>query len=99
MATRLGGRASTLTLRSAREATARALELERDLPEALRVRAHIQLSYDFDWKGANDSVQTAIRLAPADSTLFIAAANVANAKGDVARAMELYRNAVALRSC
>ena len=27
-------------------------------------------------------MQTAIRLAPADSTLFIAAANVANAKGD-----------------
>ena len=51
-------------LASAREATARAIELERDLPEALRVRADIQLSYDFDWKGANDSVQTALRSGP-----------------------------------
>ena len=83
-------------LASAREATARALALEPNLPEALRARAHIQLSYDFDWKGADDSLQTALRLAPADSTLFIAAANVARAKGDTAHAMELYRNAVAL---
>ena len=83
-------------LASAREATARAIELERDLPEALRARAHIQLNFDFDWKGADDSLQTALRLAPADSTLFIAAGNLADGKGDVAHAMELYRNAVTL---
>jgi adenylate cyclase len=83
-------------LASAREATTRALALEANLPEALRARAHIQLNYDFDWRGADDSLQTALRLAPADSTLFIGAGNVANAKGDVAHATTLYRNAVAL---
>ncbi len=83
-------------LASAREATARAIEVEHDLPEALRARADIQLHYDFDWKGADDSLRTALRLAPADSALFIAAGNVANARGDVAHAMELYRAAVAL---
>jgi len=83
-------------LASAREATARALALEANLPEALRARAHLQLNYDFDWKGADNSLQTALRLAPADSTLFIAAGNVAHAKGDVAHAIALYRNAVAL---
>jgi serine/threonine-protein kinase len=83
-------------LTSAREATARAIELERDLPEAWRARAHIQLNFDFDWKGANDSLQTALRLAPADSTLFIAAGNLADGKGDLAHATELYRNAVTL---
>jgi serine/threonine-protein kinase len=91
------GRASfEAHLASARQATARALALEANLPEALRARAHIQLNYDFDWKGADDSLQIALRLAPADSTLFIWAGNVANAKGDVAQATTLYRNAVAL---
>ena len=83
-------------LASAREATTRALGLERDLPEALGARAHIQLNYDFDWKGADESLQTALRLAPADSALFIAAGNVADAKGDVLQGTALYRKAVAL---
>src|SRR5262249_7394106 len=83
-------------LASAREATARALTLEGNLPEALRAHAHIQLNYDFDWKGADASLQTALRLAPADSTLFIWAGNVATAKGNAAHGIELYRNAVAL---
>ncbi|HEU0276182.1 MAG TPA: hypothetical protein VFQ83_16775, partial [Candidatus Udaeobacter sp.] len=91
------GRASfEAHLASAREATARALALEPNLPEGLRARAHIQLNFDFDWKGAEDSLQAALRLAPADSTLFLAAGNVAHAKDDVAHATALYRNAVAL---
>jgi len=81
---------------SAREATARALALEANLPEALRARAHIQLNYDFDWKGADDSLQTALRLAPGDSTLFIWAGNVALAKGDATHGIALYWKAVAL---
>jgi len=83
-------------LASAREATARALALEANLPEALRARAHIQLNYDFDWKGANDSLKVALRLAPGDSTLFTAAGNVANEKGDTVQGTALYRKAVAL---
>src|SRR5262245_299278 len=63
-------------LASARESTARALALEPNLPEALRARAHIQLNYDFDWQGADDSLQTALRLAPADPALLIAAGNL-----------------------
>src|SRR4029077_19329505 len=42
------------------------------------------------------SLQTALRLAPADSALFIAAGNVADAKSDVVQGTALYRNAVAL---
>ncbi len=83
-------------LASAREATARALALEANLPEALRARAHIQLNYDYNWKGAGDSLQTALRLAPADPILLIESGNVALAKGDIARATALYRNAVTL---
>jgi tetratricopeptide (TPR) repeat protein len=83
-------------LASAREATARAMRLEPNLPEALRARAHIQLYYDFDWKGADDSLQTALHLAPADPALLIAAGNLQLARGEVTNALELYRRAVAL---
>jgi TolB-like protein/Tfp pilus assembly protein PilF len=83
-------------LTSAREATAGALGLERNLPEALRARAHIQLNYDFDWKGADNSLQTALHLAPADPALLIAAGNLQLARGDVTQALELYRRAIAL---
>ena len=83
-------------LANAREATARALALEPNLPEALRARAHIQLSYDFDWKGAGETLQTALRLAPADSSLFIDAGNVEMTKGNAPQAIALFRNAVAL---
>jgi tetratricopeptide (TPR) repeat protein len=83
-------------LASAREATARAMQLEPNLPEALRARAHIQLYYDFDWKGADDSLQTALHLAPADPALLIAAGNLQLARGEVTNALEHYRRAVAL---
>jgi serine/threonine-protein kinase len=83
-------------LASAREATARAVALEPNLPEALRARAHTQLNYDSDWKGADQSLQAALRLAPADSRLFLWAGNVATTKGDTANAVALFRKAVAL---
>ena len=83
-------------LASAREATARALALEPNLPEGLRARARIQLHFDFDWKGAGETLQAALRLAPADSALFIDAGNAEMAKGNVPQALVLYRNAVAL---
>src|SRR5262249_54007019 len=51
---------------------------------------------DFDWKGADDSLQTALHLAPADPALLIAAGNLHLARGDMTHALELYRRAVAL---
>jgi adenylate cyclase len=83
-------------LASAREATARALALEPNLPEGLRARARIQLHFDFDVKGAGETLQTAVRLAPADSTLFIDAGYVEMAKANTAQGVALFRNAVAL---
>jgi adenylate cyclase len=83
-------------LARAREATARSLALEPELPEGLRARARIQLHYDFDWKGAGDTLQAALRLAPADPTLFIDLGNVEMVKGNVTQGISLYRNAVAL---
>jgi adenylate cyclase len=83
-------------LAHAREAAARALAIEPNLPEALLARSEIQLNYDFDWKGADETLRTALALAPANAALLIAAGNLAMAKDDMARAIALYRQAVAL---
>ena len=83
-------------LASAREAAARALALEPTLPEALGVRAKIQLSFDFDWKGAAETLQTALALAPTNVGLLINAGNLALAQGDPERATVLFRQAVTL---
>ena len=83
-------------LAGARESAARALALEPNLPEALRVRADILLYFDFDWKQGGETLRTALALAPADPALLTAAGNLAIAKGDMARGIALYRDAVAL---
>jgi serine/threonine-protein kinase len=83
-------------LARAREAAARALAIEPNLPEALLARAMIQLNFDFDWNGAAETVRSALALAPADPALVTAAGTLALARGDTTRAIELYRQAVAL---
>src|SRR5213080_4858644 len=83
-------------LASAREAAARALALEPNLPEALLARSEIELNFDFDWKGAAETLRKALALAPADPALRIAAGNLEVARGDMTRAIELYLQAVAL---
>ena len=80
----------------AREAAARALAIEPNLPEALLARAKIQLDFDFDWNGAAETVRRALALAPADPELVTVAGTLALARGDTTRAIELYRQAVAL---
>jgi TolB-like protein/Flp pilus assembly protein TadD len=77
-------------------AAARALAIEPNLPEALRVRAVIQLNFDFDWKGAGETLHTALALAPADPALLTDAGTLAVARGDTTRGIALYRQAVAL---
>jgi TolB-like protein/Flp pilus assembly protein TadD len=83
-------------LARAREATTRALAIEPNLPEALLARSEIQLNFDFDWKGANETLRAALAFAPANPALITAAGNLALAKGDTKRAIALYREAVAL---
>jgi TolB-like protein/Flp pilus assembly protein TadD len=83
-------------LARAREAAARALAIEPNLPEALRARATIQLHLDFDWNGAAETVRSALALAPADPAVVTVAGTLALARGDSTRAIELYRQAVAL---
>jgi serine/threonine-protein kinase len=66
------------------------------LPEALTARFSIQFLFDFDWKGAAETIKRAQALAPADPVILISAAQVAGIFGDYARAVDLARQAVAL---
>ena len=83
-------------LASARDAVARALAIEPDLPDALYARAWLETNFDFNWSAATQTVSKAMALAPADPNMLIAAANLETALGNTDRAIEIYRKAVEL---
>src|SRR6202045_363377 len=91
-----GQKAFDANLTSARDAVARALAIEPDLPDALYARAWIETNFDFNWSAATQSVSKAMALAPADPNVLIAAANLETSLGNTDRAIELYRKAVEL---
>ena len=63
-------------LSAGREATARALAIEPDLPDGLFARSMIQVNFDFDWKGAGETLRKALALAPQDPELLAEAGNL-----------------------
>jgi adenylate cyclase len=83
-------------LASARDAVARALSIEPNLPNGLLARATIETNFDFNWNSAAQTVSKALALAPADPNIVIAAANLEIARGDSNRAIDLFRRAVEL---
>ena len=83
-------------LSSARDATARALAIEPNLPEALLARASIETNFDYNWNAAAQTLGKALELAPADPNIVIAAGNLEVARGNMDRGIELYRKAVDL---
>ncbi len=95
-ATEGGQKAFDAHLASARDAVARALAIESDLPDALYARAWIETNFDFNWSAATQTVSKAMALAPADPNVLIAAANLETAFGNTDRAIEIYGKAVEL---
>jgi adenylate cyclase len=83
-------------LASARDAIARALSIEPNLPNGLLARATIETNFDFNWNAAAQTVSKALALAPADPNIIIAAANLEFARGNSDHAIELFRRAVDL---
>ena len=95
-ATEGGQKGFNAHLAAARDALERALALEPDLPDALYSKAMIATNFDYDWKGAAETMRKALALAPQDSALLMEAGNLANARGEKEQAVEFSRRAVAL---
>src|SRR6184192_1457323 len=83
-------------LAAARDAVGRALALEPDLPDALYPKATIETNFDYDWKGAAETLRKALALAPQDPALLMWAGNLAAARGEKTESLEFNRRAVAL---
>src|SRR2546430_523930 len=64
-------------LAAAREAVERAFALEPDLPDALFARSMIQTNFDYNWKGAAETLRKALALTPQDPALLLEAGNLA----------------------
>jgi adenylate cyclase len=94
-ATEGGQKGFNAHLAAARDAVERALALEPDLPEALFPRAMIETNFDYDWKGAAETLRNALALAPQDPALLMEAGNLAQARGETTQALEFFRRAVA----
>jgi serine/threonine-protein kinase len=95
-ATEGGQREFNQHLAAARDAVDRALALEPDLPEALFPKAMIETNFDYNWKGAAETLRKALALAPQDPALLMEAGNLAQARGETTWAIDLFRRAVAL---
>ena len=83
-------------LAAARDAVERALALEPDLPDALFPKATIETNFDYNWKGAAETLRKALALAPQDPALLMWAGNLAGARGETRQGLDLFRRAVAL---
>ncbi len=82
--------------RLAREAVERALELNPNLAEAHAQMGRVKQLVDFDWAGADESIQKAITLGPGNPESLRAAATSAAIFGRFDQALELARQAVEL---
>jgi adenylate cyclase len=83
-------------LAAARDAVERALILEPDLPEALSARSLIETNFDYNWKGAAETLRKALALAPQDPALLMQAGNLAAARGEKTQSLEFDQRAVVL---
>ncbi len=95
-ATEGGQKGFNAHLAAAREAVERALSFEPDLPDALYPKAMIETNFDYDWKGAAETLRKALALAPQDPALLMEAGNLAQARGETTQSLDLFRRAVAL---
>jgi len=63
------GKSPEESIRLAKQAVARALELDDELGEAHGISALIRFVFDFDWQGAEDAFRQAIELAPGNAEI------------------------------
>jgi TolB-like protein/DNA-binding winged helix-turn-helix (wHTH) protein/cytochrome c-type biogenesis protein CcmH/NrfG len=82
--------------RQAREAAERAVTLDPNLAEAHAQIGRMKMFADWDWAGANASVQRALALDPANSSVLDVAAGLADYLGHSEEALELFRREIAV---
>ncbi len=82
--------------RRARETVQQALALDPNLAEAHASIGQIKREADWDWTGANASLQRALELDPGNSAVLSLAAGLAISLGRIEEAVELIRRAIAL---
>ena len=80
----------------ARRAADRALTLEPNLADGYCARMEIQCSYDFDWKGAEQSLRRALALAPANAEIILSGARLAGVFGQPEKVVEIHQQVLAL---
>ena len=80
----------------AREAVARALALEPDLPEGHLALGTIRHWYDFDWKGAEASYRRALEFAPSNADVIRSLGTLAGQLGRIDEGIELGLRAIDL---
>ncbi len=83
-------------LAAARDAVKRALAIEPDLPDALYPKAVIETNFDYNWKGAAETLRKALALAPQDPTLLEWAGSLAFTRSQPQQGFDLSQRAVAL---
>jgi len=82
--------------RKARQEIEKALELGPNLADAHAVLGQIRAVYDWDWKGADASIQRALELGPGNAAILRRAAVLARALGRFDESMRLVRKAAEL---
>ena len=87
--TQSGYRSSEEGLAMARDAVDRALALNPELATAWARLALIQSVFEWNWEGAEISIQKALKLAPTDTRVLGAAANVASNLGRLDESLAL----------
>jgi tetratricopeptide (TPR) repeat protein len=80
----------------ARQAAQKALALQPSLAEGYVSLASIQMTYDWDWAGSEDSLKRALELAPGMADAMASLGILKRYVGDIDEAIELDRRAVAL---
>jgi TolB-like protein len=80
----------------ARKSTRKSLELNPDLAGAHVIMAKILLRYDFDFSGAEQQLNEALRLDSNNASALAWSSNIAFAKGQTGQAVNLIKQSVAL---
>jgi TolB-like protein/DNA-binding winged helix-turn-helix (wHTH) protein/Tfp pilus assembly protein PilF len=82
--------------RAARESAEKAIALDPNLVTGYLALGLVQISYDWDWEGADNSLRKAAQLEPGSAAVVGSRAYLARHLGHLEETIALYRQAIAL---